>query len=409
MIIRTYNKLTRSIARRMAVALSALTLSAAVPAIAEDDPLVHVKLPAFEGFVLSADLPTWGFENAKAIEKSVQTNKDALWFEVEREDPKSSFLLSMYVKDEPVIITHETKPWGFVTLGRSNSAVNERFDFSFGRRKYSYELLVWHEKPTTKIYEFVASGRVLIRFIFVADDPTVYEQVLPVFERSARSIMVESYRRETDTRIYSAPWTRIARDVAMDVRVTLPPEWSAKRVVNIEADDFNSNGLAITRLGKFEEADDADEDGEEWERGPPERERNYRRASDPEGELMLAIEGIPHGPVAKHDVLYTIEPILARLLSEGTKIETPDLPASAAMPSGGDDGLFCLSGVVQVSTFQGKDAVDDTDRKLRVYTGGGGRVACNLVYIADPTTFDRSSPAIEEMIRSLEVSNSWDR
>lgn len=371
----------------------------------------RVDFAGLNGFVLSVELPAGGFELSEQLTahsdyQDSQLNVVARGASNE-EGNRDEFSLTMRVIENlPATIGNRYAPYEEYGL----TVLNESRVLSFGSRRLSYEVTNQDSngRPFIKVYNFISHGRVNIHYELNARDPDSYAALLPLFEKSARSILV-SYNSEGDHPSYHHVETsEVSPGVFIDVTMKLPPGWSARQLIDVETDPYNPRGLFVTQFKEFNEEDARDHCDDECRRF----ERSGFPQTDADGEVIMIIEGVPDGPLTTEKYLALSHLNLPGLLSDPQPAATP---AGAALPLAPASG-FCLSantatpqnhpnGFAHINTYLGSDPLSGEERKARVYASGGKNVACSLIFIADPKIFDTSLPIYEDIVRSLIVTD----
>jgi hypothetical protein len=365
--------------------------------------LVPVVLPAVKGYVISVDLPKTG--TAEKWTRSVGGSGGEGSISFYSRSANFSLLLRVY--DKPASFERYVKYWNRAFIKGYRYKIYEKgFNNALGRKTFfflsSNQTIsmdgkeVQATKPTGKSYFSVFEKRAMVRFfVYVGPrqaPPLALTKSLPLFERIARSIKVKPASAMPPgqlSRYFSSPNTRLSKRrgyyLNATITVTLPPGWAARVADARHATGSAGQGRVAVEL--------------------------TRRRKSPAGryeKLTLVLQGIPIPKAfTRAGFLDTAKAHLAEALANPNKIETPK---AVAMPGGGS--RFCYmhrkvrrgesTGKVYVGTYAGKDR-DGQDRKVRVYTAGGFTMACNVIYAADPRTFEESQERIGAILRSLRV------
>ncbi len=370
---------------------------------AEKTELETVVLPAIKGYVLSIDLPKTG--TAENWQRSINPDKRGVTIYFSSRSASSSLYFNVwdkpknfdkYARDRQ----QNARKYKKVYEDGYNKALGNRTLFVVSSRKtVSVDgKEVKATKPTNKTYITQFDKRVDVEmYIYVGDGqvpPFALPKSLPLFERIARSVKVTpaSAMGAGQLRQYfSSPKIQVSRrrDYYLKATATmaLPPGWAAQVVTADPASGSRESGRVVVEL-------------------TPRR----KPLADRYEKLRLVLEGVEIRNVfSLPGFLDTARVYLAAELPNPEKIRTPK---TVAMPVSNDGSGYCnmwrkvRRGVstdkVYVSTYAGKDT-NGQDRKVRVYTAGGFTLACNIIYTADPKTFDASQERIGAILKSLSI------
>ena len=386
--------------RRAAFALAILSLfGAAAEAPAQETKLVPFTAPAYKGYVLSADLPKgwrpkigagryWLYINANRPADKLDPVTLSLGVGILRKPMSFEKVVASKIKNfkyNPSTIYHKR---GF------NQVLGKKTFYYLHSSKYQYgsSKIVKIPSPTFKTYITVIDDRAVINFTLTTRRPDDYRKLLPLFERVARTVKVRPVSAVPPgqlSRFYTSPNVQFSRrrDYYLWTKfmLALPPGWSARKVAVRHAGRSSERGRMVIDMA------------------PPKPARPGGRQ-----KLTVAFEGLRVGALQPADFLATAKAHVAAVLTKARKIETP----KSAQWSGQIGFGFCLmrkrmrrgagTGKIHVATYLGEDK-NGRARKLRIYTAGGLTMACNVIYAADPKTFDASWERVYGMISSLKT------
>ena len=384
---------------RIGAILNSLRIEIESPARTE---LVTVVSPVVKGYVLSVDVPKTGTaekwrrsidpsERGLTIFFSSRSSSSILYFRVYKKPGNFERLIN-YRKG--LFKRHGLKIY---ETGFNNALGRKTFFFLSSNKTISVGgKKIKATKPTTKTYITLFDNRVTVEMRIDVGPrqvpPLALSKSLPLFERIAKSIKVTHASAMAPgqlSRYFSSPNTRLSKRhryyLNATVTATLPPGWSASVLDARHAIGTSGQGRVVVELTPSRKS-------------PPGR---YQK-------LTIVLQGIPIlKAFSLAGFLDTAKAHLASALPNAKKIDTP---GAVAKPGGSD---FCYSnrrvkrgvstGKVYVATYAGKDG-DGQDRKVRIFTAGGFTMACNVIYAADPKTFDASKARIGAILKSLKVS-----
>ena len=387
--------------RGTAFALAILSsIFSAVEARAEKTAMVTVMMPAVKGYVLSVDLPKTG--TAEKWRRSIYPGQGEV--SISFYSRSSSFNLTFRVYDKPASFERYVNYWHRLIKTNRLKIYDKGFNNALGRKTFfylsSYRTMnrdgtyTKVTKPTGKTYQTAFDKRLMLWFSVNVGPrrPLAPTESLLLFERIARSIKVtqaSAMAPGQPSRYYSSPNIRLfqRRNYHLDAALTvkLPPGWAARVVAAEPASRSSERGRVVVEV-------------------TPSRKSLAGRYQ----KLTFVLQGLSLPKAfTRAGFLGTAKAHVASALPNPRRIETPK---GIVLPGG--HGFWNTlrpgerrdteTGRFDVGTYAGKDR-NGRDRKVRIYTVGRASMACNIIYAADPKTFDDQQESIGAIVKSLRI------
>ena len=365
---------------------------------AAEDGWTKVTMPANGGFVLSLEIPSNWVRRDTAIRSNQYAPKQwpahQLVFATLRHPELGRIHLTMKS------FSAQTNLEDFVNYDRDLLRQNEYllqagFDRSYGRPSYSKTVSgePGSTTPDARRTVTIFHDRVGMDAKFVAGFGK-FPETEKIFNRIIKSIKVTPVA-ELDAdrvwRLYVSPsviFTPGEWYLEGNFSLAMPPGWQAEEVEIAHA--ASGDAKAGRMIVEFY---------------PPE-------FSD-EASFTVQLDGkLYNERLSAAEFLATRDPIVAITATEAREVKTG---AGAAIPDDQVEDGFCLSknrtrrfgksGQIEIKSYAGKDALTGEDVMLRFHTAGGVTLACNLIFKARPDDFERLTPQVDEMVRSLKTGS----
>jgi hypothetical protein len=246
--------------------------------------------------------------------------------------------------------------------------------------------------PTHKTLMVVVNDRVLLEVRIRVDHfPEQFKGLQPIFDRMVKSIKFTPVFELDAARISRALFTQRVRisqgqrrqNFFLIVQPSMagPPGWAPFDPIIEHAIKGKPRGRLIAK---------------------------FRANKDPAGpSLMLVIEGMPlRRPLENTDYFATADRLIDKLMTKhgpGKITKTASPAWSFCMPQIRSRYRRGTGKTALVRTYSGEN---DRGRKIKalVYTMGGLTAACNLIFIAEPSDFDKALPDIEATFKSIDIN-----